>query len=131
MEQDPPLSAEVVLKPRHGDALSGPITAATLERHRPDPQATAAVQEHFRSLGFTVGEVAGISCTITAPRTRFRQAFGVPLHLDRDENGHLTHVTVDDGGRELPLDRLPHAIAEHIAAVTFTPPPDFGPIGWL
>jgi hypothetical protein len=105
------VSAVVVLRPAAGGALGdrGAVTADTINEYLPSGEAVAATQQAFAQLGFEVGQVFGVSFSITAPRSRVEQTFGTAE------------------GLELPLDRLPPEIRQHVEAVTFTPPPDFGP----
>lgn len=123
---DPSLSAQVVLRPRGGDRGS-PITVETLADHAPDPRAAETVATHFRDAGFEVGELVAISFAITAPRTRFETVFGVHVDVEQDAGGQVVDARPDGAGWELPLSQLPGHVTEHLRAVTFTPPPDFGP----
>jgi hypothetical protein len=111
MADDAPLSALVVLRPGPGRELGdrGPVTAETIGEYLPSPEAVAAAQAAFAALGFEASAAVGPSFSITALRSRFEQVFG----------------TAD--GLELPLDRLPADVRPLVQAVTFTPPPDFGP----
>ena len=107
---EPELSAEVVLHPP-GGPLTGreQITAATVGAFQPSAETIATTGEYFRSHGFTVWPGAGISFTIAGPRATFEREFGAVDSL------------------ELPLDRLPEDVAALVQAVTFTPPPEYGP----
>ena len=128
---DPPLSAQVVLRPAGGAALTGAeeITAATVARYAPDPAAVATAQAFFRDAGFAVGDARGISFAITAPKARFEDVFGDELVVDPGSRAGAISVSRAGGGRELPLTRLPAEVAAALQAVAFTPPPDFGPTG--
>lgn len=112
---DPPLSALVVLRPRDGRELTGDaqITAETLAGYLPDPQAVEAARAYFRWAGYSVTVAAGISFSITGPRSLFERTFG--------------GLPPAPGGLELPLDPLPEELRPLVQAVAFTPPPDFGP----
>lgn len=130
MVDDPTLSAQVVLRPASGAAPPGEqLTAATLEGYEPAPQAVATVRVFFERAGFETGEVAGISFAITARRSRFEDVFGDQLALSPAGRAG-TDVTVAGGGRELSLEALPDDVAAAVQAVTFTPPPAFGPTDW-
>jgi hypothetical protein len=120
------LSAQVVLRPA-GEPSRLPITADTLLDHAPDPGDAAQVAEHLRAEGFEVGPLVGTSFAITASRTRFETTFGVHLEVERGPDDAVSRVTTSEGEFELPVGRLPTAVARHVSAVTFTPPPDFGP----
>lgn len=117
------ISAQVVLRSSSGRAPDGTsaVTAATLAEFAPAPEAVAAAVEGFRERGFEVGSTVGNSFSITAPAGTFRRVFGVPVH--RTERGGLA----GPGGEALRLDDLPGEISRLLAAVTFVPPPDFGP----
>lgn len=103
------ISAQVVLRAK------GPITAATLAANQPPNETVETVQKLFSEAGFKLGPYVGISFSISGPRSLFEKFFGT--RLDKVQ------------GYELPLDSLPKKVAALIQAVTFTPPPDFGPSG--
>jgi hypothetical protein len=103
------ISAQVVLRAK------GPITAATLAANQPPKDAVEAAQKLFREAGFELGPYVGISFSIAGSRSLFESFFRT--RLDKLK------------GHELPLDALPKEVAAVIEAVTFTPPPDFGPSG--
>jgi hypothetical protein len=103
------ISAQVVLYSK------GPITAATLEASQPPRESVEAARNLFRKAGFNIGLYVGISFSISGPASLFESFFGIRLD-------HLKSY-------ELPLKGLPRAAADVIKAVTFTPPPDFGPSG--
>jgi hypothetical protein len=111
MAAQEPLSPLVVMRPGPGRGLGdrGPVTAETVGEYLPSDEAIAATQHAFSQLGFEVGPAVGASFSITAPRSHVEQVFGTAE------------------GLELPLDRLAPEVREHVQAVTFTPPPDFGP----
>lgn len=103
------ISAQVVLRAK------GPITAATLSANQPQKKAVEAARELFREAGFELGPYVGISFSISGSRSLFEEYFGTRLDELR--------------GYELPLDSLPKEVAALMEAVTFTPPPAFGPSG--
>jgi hypothetical protein len=123
---DPMLSAQVVLGPA-GGPQDTEVTAATLADHAPDPAAAQHVVDHLHGLGFEVGELVGISFSVTARRSRFEEVFGTPLTVGEETSGTITNVTTIHGELELPLERLPADVRRDVTAVTFTAPPDFGP----
>ena len=122
------LSAQVVLRPASGKRVSGKdaITAANVAEYLPAPAAAEAARRAFAGLGFQEGNVAGNSFSITAPKKTFEKVFHTKLR-----EGDRGEVTVESkrgaGGHELPLSSLPESVRRHVEAVTFTPPPDFGP----
>jgi hypothetical protein len=121
------ISAQVVLRPADGRELTGHevITSETVERYRPSPEAVSQVAEFLRAAGFQVSEEVGISFSITGPRPLFERLFG--MGLEHRRRSGIDTVQTPAGGLELPLDRLPPDVARFVQAVTFTPPPDFGP----
>jgi hypothetical protein len=129
VSSDPMLSAQVVLGPAGGPQATE-VTAATLADHAPDPEAARDVADHLRTAGFEVGDLTGISFSVTARRTRFEEVFGAPLAVGQETSGTVTSATTADGALELPLDRLPADVRRSVTAVTFTAPPDFGPGGF-
>jgi hypothetical protein len=85
-----------------------------------------AARQAFAKLGFEVGPFFGNSFSITAPVGTFERVFGVRLQ----GSARTGIAAVDQAGGaslELPVHRLPTEVARDIQAVTFTPPPDFGP----
>lgn len=126
MPSDPMLSAQVVLGPA-GGPQDTEVTAASLEDHAPDPDASRHVVDHLRAAGFDVGDVVGISFSVTARRSRFEEVFGTSLTVGQEASGTVTHATTVRGDLELPLDQLPADVRCDVSAVTFSAPPDFGP----
>jgi len=103
------ISAQVVFRAKE------PITAANLAANQPPPEAVEAARKLFREAGFQVGPYVGISFSISGPPSLFESFFGT--RLDKLKS------------YELPLRVLPKEVADRIEAVTFTPPPAFGPSG--
>ena len=99
------------------------VVALVLSRSTP---AAEKVRSQFAAVGFTVGPASGPTFAIEGPTTRFRNSFG-PTPVRADDGGWTT-----DQGDELPLDRLPAALREDVAAVAFERPAElhtFGVIG--
>lgn len=115
-KKNPPLSAQVLLRSASGEAPAGDevITAETLERHLPSAEAAERVRERLSRAGFEVGPLVGNSFSITAPVKTFEKVFGTGVREAAEQ------------GREIPAAGLPR----EVAAVTFTPPPDFGPTSY-
>jgi len=103
------ISAQVVFR------VKGPITAATLAANQPPQEAVEAARKHFREAGFKLGPYVGISFSISGPPDQFESYF--KTRLDQLKS------------YELPLAAVPKEVAAVLEAVTFTPPPDFGPTG--
>jgi hypothetical protein len=113
-----PAGALVVLRPAGGgDVTGGPITAADVGRHAPDPQAAERARRAFADAGFEVGELVGISFSIAGPRRLLEAWFP-------------GFVKLEGTGAELPLDRLPSDVAETVQAVVTEAPPEFGPVSY-
>jgi hypothetical protein len=125
------LSAQVVLRPASGKRIGGKdaITAANVAEYLPAPDVVDAARQAFAKLGFEPGNVAGTSFSITAPEETFESVFHAKLR-----KGDRGEVTVGSkrgaAGYELPLASLPETVRRYVEAVTFTPPPDFGPTGY-
>jgi len=103
------ISAQVVLRAK------GPITATTLAANQPPQEAVDKVRAFFSDAGFKLGNYVGISFSIAGPRDLFEIFFGT--QLDKLQ------------GYELPLDNISKDVALWLEAITFTPPPAFGPSG--
>lgn len=119
-------SAQVIVRSQSGTQVRGdvPITTENLAQYQPSADDAAAAQAAFGAAGFEVGPMVGISFSITAPLSRFEQVFGVPLRVDEGGAVAAAAKAAPAGGMELPLHRLPGALAERVAAVAFTPPAD-------
>ncbi len=122
---DERLSAQVVLRPASGGMTGDErITSANVQRFLPSPDAVTETTGYFREAGFEVSEVVGISFSIVGSPSAFERAFG-----ERPERGVEKGVDTvrTRGGTELDLGRIPAPVRRHLQAVTFTPPPEFGP----
>ena len=106
-----------------GDAV---ITSQTIEDFRPDVDAAKAIAREFAARGFEVGSLVGNSFSITGPAQLFERTFGTKLRRSK-RAGVQVQAEGAALGEELPLTRLEPAARSWIAAVTFTPPPEFGP----
>jgi hypothetical protein len=129
--KEPVLSAQVVLRSASGKPADGgaAITAATIGEYLPSPEVVAGAKQAFARRGFQVGEVVGNSFAITASGEAFEKLFHARFR--RGERGEVTVQGRSESERyELPLGRLPEEIARFVVAVTFSPPPDFGPTGY-
>jgi hypothetical protein len=123
---DDRLSAQVVLR-GPGGPLTGyeQITSENVHRFLPREEAVAETSAFFRAAGFDVGEAMGLGFSITGSPADFERVFGE--RPERTVEGNVGSVRTPRGGLELPLDALTEPVRSHIQAVTFTPPPDFGP----
>lgn len=111
--------ALVVLRPASGRPITGDskITAETLSEFAPDPADAEAVASALAEAGYEVGPMVGVAMSVTAPRQRFEDGFGVQLKA-ADEGGWI----VAAGTRSLPVDRLPAEAARRVQAVELEPP---------
>jgi hypothetical protein len=127
LKRDQRVSAQAVLRAASGKSPHGAaITAATIAEFLPSPQTIAEAVEQFRAAGFETGPVVGNSLAITAPVRAFEAVF--KTRLRQREGGGIESVARDGSASlELPRSALPRALAALLTAVTFTPPPDFGP----
>lgn len=127
----PVLSAQVLLRSASGKPADGQaaITAANIREYLPSPEVAAGAKQAFAQRGFQVGEVVGNSFSITASGETFEKLFQAKLR-----QGERGDVTVQGKSKsesyELPLAHLPDEIARLVEAVTFSPPPDFGPTAY-
>ena len=119
------ISAQVVLRPASAAAGSEPITAANVAAHAPAPEGVAAVRAQFSAHGIHTHPLVANSLAISGELADFERLFGVAIEPQAD--GSVLVRTVHGDGYELPLSNLPRELAEHLLAVTFTGPPDFGP----
>jgi hypothetical protein len=120
------LSAVVLMRPAGGGTVGEAARAATAEQLLPDPDAFAAAQALFREAGFEVVGPVGPSFSIIGSKELFERTFGTRLVGTGTGTGP-GGVTTDEGAVELPLDPLPSDLARSVQAITFTPPPAFGP----
>lgn len=125
------LSAQVVLRSAGGMAPGSTttITSENVREYLPSTQATAEARLAFQAAGFQVGQAVGNSFSITAPAKTFEKVFKVKVQRDK-EKGVMAQASTSEGSYELPVNKLPEDTRRHVAAVTFTPPPDFGPTSY-
>jgi hypothetical protein len=121
------ISALVVLRPENDDAGSGPITSEVVGSYMPSRAAVEASTSFFAQQGFDVSDVVAISFSITGHRSLFEKLFGQKLEIELRRGGEPRSVRLDSGALEFDLSALPQNISRKLQAVTFTPPPDFGP----
>jgi hypothetical protein len=119
------LSAQVLLRAASGRELKGDtaITAETLEHYLPSPEGARRARETLSQAGFETGPLVGNSFSITAPRATFEKFFRTRIR--ETEKGSWEFAS--SGGMELSGAALPKELAADVEAVTFTPPPDYGP----
>jgi hypothetical protein len=128
LKQQQVVSAQVILKSMSGKSpgARGAITAQNIRDFVPTAEIIERVRGFFRMAGFEAGPVVGNSFSITGLARTFESIF--KTRLRRQERGGIKSIRNDGSGSyELPLQGLPQGVAELVEAVTFTPPPDFGP----
>jgi subtilase family serine protease len=122
------VSAQVVLQPASGKSPSSEtaITSETIEDFLPSQHAVAVARKAFKEVGFEVGEVVAITGSVST----FEKALKTRLRRE-PESGAMKAVRTDGSATyELPLKALPKEVARIVEAVSFTPPPDFGPTNY-
>jgi hypothetical protein len=126
LENNPVISAQVVLRTPSGKPAAGHVTAENIREFLPTPEIASSVRTAFAAAGFQAGPLVGNSFSISATVGVFENLF--KIHLRHKQKGGVASVSVQEsGGYELPLQALPRGVIENVEAVTFTPPPDFGP----
>lgn len=123
------VSAQVGLKSASGKSFDGQtaITAENIADYSPSPDTVTAAAAGFREAGFEVGNMVGNSFSITAPKSTFEKLFKIKLQAEDRGDVKLAGAKGASEGYELPLKALPEDLSQFVAAVTFSPPPDFGP----
>ena len=117
------ISAQVVLAAA-GGACPGPQTRITSENIRdwvPSAETILRVSGALRGMGFEIGECVGNNFSITGAVRLFESCFRTKL---REAGGRVQFA---GDGDALAAEKIPSALRAQIAAITFTPPPDFGP----
>lgn|ERR1700752_3816985 len=126
------LSAQVMLRSTRGSAPDSKtaVTSENVREYLPSASSAAESRRAFEAAGFEVGPVVGNSFSITASKSTFEKVFKVKLKEEK-EKGVTAHLEKsDEGSYELPTSKLSADLRREVAAVTFTPPPDFGPTNY-
>jgi hypothetical protein len=122
------VSAQVILRPASGQAIDGRvvISASNVAEFAPSPSAVSSVAAEFRSKGFEIGPVVGVSFSVTGTIRAFEEFFGMRIRLGKDHAYEFVakNKTV---GHELSGEELPEELRKSVHAVAFPLPPDFGP----
>ena len=124
MKPEKIVSAQVILIAADG-ARPGPqtrITTGNIREWLPSAETAVRVSGTLRDMGFEVGECVGNSFSITGSVRLFESCFRAKLHEAGDGGMQFA-----GDGCELAADKIPSGLRAQIAAVTFTPPPAFGP----
>ncbi len=127
------MSAQIILRSATGASPLGEasITAQNVREYLPSDEATTVTRRAFKSEGFEVGEVIGNSFSITAPAATFEKVFKVKLQRDEEKGVMARDKSGGEERYELPVANLTGDLKRHVAAATFTPPPDFGPTSYF
>lgn len=124
------LSAEVALQSASGKSFTGQtaITSENIADYLPSREVVEKARRAFAELGFAVSEPAGIGFSITAPASVFRKVFKIKLLSDNRGGIKAAAAAIGhEASYELPKATLPKELAQHLVAISFSPPPDFGP----
>ena len=122
------ISAQVILRPASGKSVTGQdaITSDNIRDFMPSPESFEAAAQSFAAAGFEVSAAGPTGFSITAPASTFEKVFNT--NVREREGGGVEAVRKDERATfELPLRGLSRDLSRHVEAVTFTPPPDFGP----
>ena len=123
------ISAQVVLKSASGKSVDGKtaITSENIADYAPSPSSAASAAAGFSEAGFEVGNMVGNSFSVTAPKRTFEKFFKIKLQAEERGDVKVAATKGATAGYEIPLKALPGNLSQLVAAVTFSPPPDFGP----
>ena len=121
------VSAQVVLRSASGKAVTGQdaITSENVRDYMPSPETFNAAAQTFRAAGFEVSAAGPTGFSITAPVETFEKVF--KTRLQTGEGGAKAVRKDESTAFELSLRGLPTEISRYVEAVTFTPPPEYGP----
>jgi hypothetical protein len=114
-EGDPTVSAVVEL-------ASGEEREAAGAPGLHDNQATAQLKTHLTKAGFEVHAPFKTSFSIGAKQSLFESYFGRKITV---EEGLMAVVTLEGGGRDLPLEALPDDVRPLARTISFVAPPSF------
>lgn len=126
------LSAQVMLRSASGTAPGGStaVTAENVRDYLPSSSSITEARRAFAEAGFEVGQVVGNSFSITASKGTFEKVFKIKLKEDKEKGVTAHREASDEGSYELPTSKLSEELRRDVVAVTFTPPPDFGPTNY-
>lgn len=122
------ISAQVILRPASGKSVTGQdaITSENIRDYMPSPESFQAAAQSFAAAGFEVSAAGPTGFSITAPASTFEKVFNTSV---RSQEGRGIEAVRKDksASYELPLRGLSGDLSRYVEAVTFTPPPDYGP----
>ena len=87
-----------------------------------DNQATSQVKTHLTKAGFEVHAPFVSSFSIGGTQSLFEDYFGTKLTVDE---GLISEVSLEDGGRDLPVAPLPDDVRPLVRSIAFVSPPSF------
>ena len=121
------ISAQVILRGPGGKRLpeSASVTSENIRDYMPDEEKANRARQVFTKKGFRVGNMVGLSFSITAPVKTFEEVFDRELEWKRD--GIVLAEGPNEGGREYADEDLPEEARSLVDEVIFESPPDFGP----
>jgi len=85
-------------------------------------QATSQLKAHLTKAGFEVHAPFNTTFSIGGKQSLFEEYFGQKVVVDE---GLISTVTVEGGGKELSLDTMPDDMRAFVHSVTFVSPPSF------
>jgi hypothetical protein len=121
-ERAPQVTAQVWMRGssgRSGATISDPV----------DGEEERAVAQALREHGFEISESVNGQFAITAPLDRFESYFSQKLEVS-ERQGLVIGVRTADGGLELDTSALPGDLVDSVFVITFSEPPDFGPVDY-
>lgn len=118
------MSAVVTVLPREERRTETPEGGVPLSE---DLRVVGLVKSRFTSAGFEVHAPFTGQFSIGARKSLFESYFGQKVNID--DSQLIRKVTTEDGGYELPLDRLPDELKGLVKSISFPPPPDFAGFG--
>ncbi|MDA8233191.1 MAG: hypothetical protein M0Z31_00010 [Clostridia bacterium] len=128
MDKEAVISAQVNLISHTGKKPAGytAITSENFEDYLPSKEVVDQARNIFETAGFMVGPVGGLGFSISGPVKLFESFFNIGIIVD-EKSG--VQFTGDDGANsyELPTGKIPGQLGGLVTAVTFSPPPAFGP----
>ncbi len=87
-----------------------------------DNQATAQVKTHLTKAGFEVHAPFHDSFSIGGTQSLFEEYFATKLTVDE---GLISEVSLESGGRDLPVEALPDDVRPLVRSISFVAPPSF------
>ena len=123
------LSAEITLRSASGKSFNGQtaITSENIADYLPSSEVVEKARRAFTELGFEVSQPAGLGFSITAPASVFKKVFKTKTTSDKRGGIKALAAKGVADSYELSLKALPKELGLLVSAVTFSPPPDFGP----